>query len=166
MIHGVNVTKVEIEINNTKVWSKYYKDECNPIEITPFEYGIILVNLGRSEVKFHIHCDEIVYCHYVGLMLPSFERKQLCKNYTLPYLYYDQDSKKLYNKILYTDGLVKLCDDTDPYLLDLKIYIYDDIHSNQHPQTYNYIPTKDKEENKYDKEDQNDKKTSRSWWPF
>lgn len=156
LIHGVNVTKVEIEINKTRVWSKSYNDECNPIEITPFEYGIILVNLGVSEIKIHVDCNDIIYCHYVGLLIPSKDRKRLCNNYALPYLYYDQDSGKLYNKILYTDGIIKLCEDTDVSLTDNGSLVptqfrrsSEDCNLTQHCHI----------------SDENTK-TSRSWWSF
>lgn len=107
-ILGKNIKKVELYIGNQIVYKCWYLN-ANLINIQPFIEGIFLICLPFHEVRLKIYADESnkVYGYYK--YLHNNIRLHLARNtHVIPYTFYDNINKKLYNNIIYSNGMLIL----------------------------------------------------------
>lgn len=106
IVHGKNIRKIHITIGGQVVWKSYYLN-AGLVKVTPFEFGIMLVNLAFSTVEIHVDCDNLYETYVIGLILNTQDRRRLCQSrHEFDYIFYDKG--KLYNKMIIEGGVCGL----------------------------------------------------------
>lgn len=79
-ILGKNITKVEIFFADHLVYKSYFVKNTNYVNITPFEYGIILSALFYCPIKLVITADNIDNVFIKNIILFDEDYKYVCRN--------------------------------------------------------------------------------------